>query len=328
VVKILLLGPGESGKSTVFKQMQLIYTAGFDEQTRLSFRSFARKNLLEAFQELIRACWRLRLKFDEKTEKEAAEFILQLDMLSIEPKLKEFNKAIFVLWGQGPDSDSGSLVIKAAWKNKQWFHVSDSLEYYLGRLAELCSRDYRPSDEDILRASVRTTGIVEHVFDVDALSFKFLDVGGQRSERRKWIQCFDSVTAILFIAAINAYDKVLYEDGVTNRLHESINVFESIVNDPQFDKTPVILFLNKMDLFLEKYKEVSLQKCFPEYAGCTVEDAKEFIQDKFRTVIKHDKDMFFHFTVATDTSLMKSIWKDCKAIILRDSLAQSGFEFH
>jgi hypothetical protein len=38
------------------------------------------------------------------------------------------------------------------------------------------------------------------------------DVGGQRSERKKWIHCFEGVTCIIFCAALSAYDMVLVED--------------------------------------------------------------------------------------------------------------------
>lgn len=38
------------------------------------------------------------------------------------------------------------------------------------------------------------------------------DVGGQRSERKKWIHCFEGVTAIIFCVALSAYDLVLAED--------------------------------------------------------------------------------------------------------------------
>ena len=39
-----------------------------------------------------------------------------------------------------------------------------------------------------------------------------VDVGGQRSERKKWIHCFEGVTAIIFCVAMSEYDLVLAED--------------------------------------------------------------------------------------------------------------------
>lgn len=41
---------------------------------------------------------------------------------------------------------------------------------------------------------------------------RMFDVGGQRSERKKWIHCFEGVTAIIFCVALSAYDLVLAED--------------------------------------------------------------------------------------------------------------------
>lgn len=57
------------------------------------------------------------------------------------------------------------------------------------------------------------------------------DVGGQRDERRKWIQCFNDVTAIIFVVASSSYNMVIREDNQTNRLQEALNLFKSIWNN-------------------------------------------------------------------------------------------------
>jgi hypothetical protein len=93
------------------------------------------------------------------------------------------------------------------------------------------------------------------------------DVGGQRNERKKWIHCFESVTAVLFVAAISEYDQVLYEDENTNRMVEALNLFEEICNSRWFRETSIILFLNKRDIFSEKVAKVPLTVCFPDYDG-------------------------------------------------------------
>lgn len=69
-----------------------------------------------------------------------------------------------------------------------------------------------PTDQDVLRARLRTTGITETHFDLGALQYRMFDVGGQRSERKKWIHCFENVNALMFLVAISGYDQCLAED--------------------------------------------------------------------------------------------------------------------
>ena len=69
-----------------------------------------------------------------------------------------------------------------------------------------------PSDQDILRSRVRTTGITETAFKVGELTYKLIDVGVQRSERRKWIHCFENVTALVYVVSLSEYDQMLDED--------------------------------------------------------------------------------------------------------------------
>ena len=47
--------------------------------------------------------------------------------------------------------------------------------------------------------------------NLDPVLFRMVDVGGQRSERRKWIHCFENVTSIIFLVALSEYDQILFE---------------------------------------------------------------------------------------------------------------------
>ncbi|VDN09709.1 unnamed protein product [Dibothriocephalus latus] len=125
--------------------------------------------------------------------------------------------------------------------------------------------DYRPTEQDILRTRVKTTGVVEFQFKMHDMTFRIFDVGGQRSERKKWIKCFEDVTAIIFCVAMSEYDQVLREDETMNRMQEALNLFDSICNNKWFVDTSMILFLNKKDLFAEKIKRSPLTICFSEY---------------------------------------------------------------
>ena len=94
-----------------------------------------------------------------------------------------------------------------------------------------------------------------------------VDVGGQRSERKRWFECFDSVTSILFLVSSSEFDQVLMEDRQTNRLTESLNIFETIVNNRVFSNVSIILFLNKTDLLEKKYKKWASKTIFQILKG-------------------------------------------------------------
>ena len=147
------------------------------------------------------------------------------------------------------------------------YQLNDSAAYYLNSLDRIASPHYIPTEQDVLRTRVKTTGIIETQFSFKGLHFKMFDVGGQRSERKKWIHCFEGVTAIIFCVALSGYDLVLAEDEEMNRMHESTKLFDSICNNKWFVDTSIILFLNKKDLFGEKIRHSPLSVCFPEYKG-------------------------------------------------------------
>ena len=63
------------------------------------------------------------------------------------------------------------------------------------------------------------------------------------------------------------YDLTCYEDNKTNRMKESLMLFDETINNKWFYETPVILLLNKEDLFREKIRQVDLSILFPEYKG-------------------------------------------------------------
>lgn len=66
------------------------------------------------------------------------------------------------------------------------------------------------------------------LFDIKGREFIVIDVGGQRSERRKWIHQFENVNAIIFFAALDEYDMRLEEDSRTNCLEESLQLFSEV----------------------------------------------------------------------------------------------------
>lgn len=153
------------------------------------------------------------------------------------------------------------------------------------------------------------------------------DVGGQRSERKKWIHCFEGVTAIIFCVALSGYDLVLAEDEEMNRMVESLKLFDSICNSKWFLETSIILFLNKKDLFEEKIQKSPLSMGFPDYTGGnTYDETSSFIQQKFENLNKRkdQKKIYTHFTCATDTSNIEFVFDAVTDVIIKNNLSSCG----
>ena len=247
--KLLLLGAGESGKSTLFKQMISLYGKGYSEQERMTYKSVVFSNTITAMKCLIENCEELSSQIDAKIEEQNVEKADMIKDLSGDEALtQDICDAIETLW----TSDAG---IKKTFENRSKFQFPDSGPYFFGRMKEMLAEDYIPTQQDVLRSRVRTTGIVETAFEIEGNTFKMFDVGGQRNERKKWIHCFENVTCVIFVAAISEYDQVLFEDDTTNRVIEALNLFDEICNSRWFTETSIILFLNKRDLFMEKIND-------------------------------------------------------------------------
>eukprot|EP00483_Globobulimina_turgida_P000476 UN00476 len=157
--------------------------------------------------------------------------------------------------------------IKEIFDNRAKLKIDDSSAYFFDEVRRIATRSYIPTDKDILLVRHRTTGVIEQKFSVRGTGFDIFDVGGQRSERKKWIHCFEHVTAVIFVASLSCYDEVMFEDDSQNAMADSIELFEEICNLRWFIQTAMILFLNKKDLFAAKIQKVPISVCFDEYDG-------------------------------------------------------------
>ena len=155
-----------------------------------------------------------------------------------------------------------------------------------------------------------------------------IDVGGQRSERKKWFRCFEGVTAIIFCSSLSEYDLVLEEDDQVNRMVESMKLFESICNNKWFVNTSVILFLNKRDIFAEKIQRTPITICFADYEGpSTYDDSTSYIKMKFENLNRkkgYKEDIYTHLTCAIDTKNIQWVFSDVTDIIIRNALEECG----
>jgi GTPase SAR1 family protein len=322
-IKLLLLGAGESGKSTIFKQMRVLFGAPLTEDEKNQITPVVYSNTIASMKLLVQAV--LDMGFFEKIaseNKESFELIQNTPDSSVIDA--SVGNAIKQLW-----NDEGIL---QAWNRRSEIQIVESVKYYFNEIDRIKEEDYVATQQDLLLARVRTSGIVTEKYVIDGKNFEMYDVGGQRNERKKWIHCFDDVTAVIFVAALSEYDQVLFEDSSTNRMDEAIQLFDEICNTDVFQSSNMILFLNKKDLFQEKILKVHIgdQEVFSDFDTPMGSDdyydngIKYFLQ-KFLVKNKNtDRMIYSHVTCATDSQNVEIVFNSCKDIILRGNLAEEG----
>jgi GTPase SAR1 family protein len=319
VFKLLLLGAGESGKSTLFKQARALYGKAFSEQERTEFCNTIIDNIIQSLKILMENTrdedMEDAIQHDKKFA-ESYECIRDIDHNDISFISEELGAKIDTFWKHP--------VIQSTFDRKSSFQVIDSVKYYCENIQRIANEHYIPTFQDVLMSRRTTMGVTESVFKFKNRYLKFVDVGGQRSQRSKWIKQFTDCHAVIFVAAISEYDQVLRENESTNRLLESNQLFNVICKTPELQNAGMILFLNKTDLFNEKLsKKIPLTICYPEYqSGFDYDKACAYIKSQFQKGC--DRELYIHLTCATDQDNMKRVMTDLADLMLQDILSGIG----
>ncbi|KAI8330902.1 heterotrimeric G-protein alpha subunit, GPA3-like protein [Chlamydoabsidia padenii] len=317
--KILLLGSGESGKSTIVKQMRIIHQSGFTNKELFAWRATVYKNVVESAQTLVSAISKFNYQYEDSKNEHYAQLITNYNLGDAnDPLDPELVDAIANLW-------TDQVISRLLDGEASEFYLMDSAPYFFEQIKRLGKVDYVPDVQDVLRARMKTTGISETRFTMGQLSIHMFDVGGQRSERKKWIHCFEAVTSIIFCVALSEYDQVLLEESRQNRMMESLVLFESVINSRWFLRTSIILFLNKTDVFKGKLAKVPLERYFPDYGGGQDPNkAAKYVLWRFNQTNRAKLNIYPHLTQATDTSNIRLVFAAIKETILQNALKDSG----
>lgn len=222
--------------------MRIIHGAGYSEGDRAAFAVLVVRNVFAAIQALLRAMAELDIPFQSPEAADNAAAVRGINPDSVTVLEAPLASHIQGLWGDGG--------VQAAFARRAEFQLSDSAAYFLADVGRLVG-PFVPSEADVLRVRVPTTGIAEFGFGVGGAAFKMVDVGGQRTERRKWIHAFEGVTSVLFLAALPEFDQGLAEKPDENRMVEAQELFRTIAGSVWFKDASFILFLNKVPSFID-----------------------------------------------------------------------------
>ncbi|EPQ57632.1 G-alpha-domain-containing protein [Gloeophyllum trabeum ATCC 11539] len=236
--------------------------------------------------------------------------------------------------------------IKALWTDeavqsiliKRRLRLEDAPGFFLNDIDRIASQDYEPSDDDVVRARLRTVGVQEHRLKFERGSEQgrewiLYDVGGSRSCRAAWYPYFDDINAIIFVAPISCFDESLAEDRRVNRLDDSLLLWKGLCACPLLAGVQLILFLNKYDLLEKKLSPyggaVHAKDYIPGY-GKRPNEARsvaDFFKQKFGELQKHNspepRGFYAFLTSVTDTKATKMTLDTVREGILRRYLKEA-----
>ncbi|KAJ3128858.1 guanine nucleotide-binding protein subunit alpha [Physocladia obscura] len=352
-VKMLLLGAGETGKSTILKQFKLIYGTGYSTEERMGYKTAILANVVTCAKALVYAMDSLKIPygFEVPQIKEIAAYnkshasLNQQENPDETGSTKSFTEikdaarfakiaeeAYFNVGGENRQvgmSPRAAQVVRNC-EMSFCFGIDESVPEEVIDAIKIIWKDsepnYIPTDSDILNSRVMTTTITETKIKIQHVLFRIFDVGGQRTERKKWIPYFDDVDAIIYMVAISSYDQLLVEDNSTNRLEEAMTLFSTICNNSMFAATAIIIFMNKIDIFKNKLKTVPIAKYFSKFKGPNnVDKGSAFFAAQFLALNQNPKrKIYIHFTWATDTKQIKKVLATVYQIITSSNLKGAG----
>eukprot|EP01083_Nonionella_stella_P172982 595229_1 len=267
-IKIALLGTSSSGKTTIIKQLKKM-TESCDEPDAKQMASFIKDSLVTNMKNLCHQSTILQ-EFNNQTAVHKSIRYLRDEMLALRDS-EDLNADIAFkireLW-----HDQG---IQNTLRQRHTFQVADNLSYFFDKIDLIAAADYKPDFEDEVRIQRRSIGyspfrFVKYIYDYGEFFFEMPDVGGTRSERRKWWSSKlledPDLTGIVYVVPLSDYNLTLYEDNQTNRLKDAINLFrETMIKGKFFRNKPLFLLFNKYDIYLEKIKNIPISHWFDDF---------------------------------------------------------------
>ncbi|KAF8485421.1 G-protein alpha subunit-domain-containing protein [Gautieria morchelliformis] len=260
-LKLLILGAGGTGKSTLAKQMAVTLVGSVQE--------IIRGNVLATVQTILRALLWI-MKYTWEMSGDTIQAILKQICAYDYLRIQEVWHDIRPLWAL-PEVREAARQPEVNISGRTCIGFRNIV--FLDRADQIFAADYVPTDEDILRCRVRTTGIYETAVHL--------------SERRKWIHCYKNTTAVLFVAALPDYSRSLSEYADTNGLDDSLYLFDSVAHSDWFKPTLVILVFTKGDVLEEELKHDSESlRNWAKARSRDYADACKYIENRFTDRIK------------------------------------------
>lgn len=254
--KVLLLGASGGGKSTLLRAMQIFTEAQEPRGDESRLRALVWHNALESVATILREAERLGMT---EFTPGARELLSPCSDCERDPAWNlrhavEVSRTILHL--------RSNIAFREAVKRRTTDHFHDNSQYYIdniGRLVEQAAHGSMPTNGDLLRTQVTTTGIHQSVLSYNGTRFCVYDCGGVRAERKKWVRAFEGgVSAIIYPVDTTGYRRSLREAEGNDRMIDQFLLFQALVDSGRFAQSNFIIVFTKIDLLEDYMKDADV----------------------------------------------------------------------
>jgi hypothetical protein len=276
---LFILGSAECGKTTTWRQLQLIGDDSFNEDKKY-FQKVIYGNTISSIHRLLEIAEKHNLEINEDN-KDKIQSVKKIPLVEPTERLKETpaHMAEFKL----PRFPLRLVYdLKCIWEDQAIqsayqitltnpeFHTPGRLQYYMENVFRILSPDFRPTDLDLLSAYDNTDSLQVAEIYYRKIKINAYCYPSPVCDNKKW-ESFDEVVtpdAIVYIINLNDYDQSFPQDKTQNKLQTAINVLTEFFKTKTFTSClNMLVLLNCLDLFKEKAATVDLKVCFSEYTG-------------------------------------------------------------
>lgn len=261
--RMIILGAGESGKSTFMKQMELLNDENedhtFPTERKEAARSHVFQNLLEGVSVLGNFGRENEFRLTDPDSIEAFRTINTFFATNLELGSEGNREPIKNL------TEEQGNALKTLAKDETFVYslsaashlcIPDGFSYFLKKVKnfpEWGGRTWIPSDEDVLNVRNRTVGTNRIKLSYQGNKFEFLDVGGQVVERKNWMKLFSGINGVAWLQSLGDYDQMMFENENEYRIVDAFELFEKTINNETFSRSVIMVLLNKIDILERKF---------------------------------------------------------------------------
>ncbi|KAI8903973.1 guanine nucleotide binding protein, alpha subunit [Gorgonomyces haynaldii] len=311
-LNILLLGPADSGKSTVLKQMHILHGQGFPEEYMDMCKTAIQQNIIDGIKQLLLGFKIVGVSHLSRENEKSGKYLIGFSRDRLQNEYTKYCQEVSMMLE--------TLPCKKALRKAELIGIQDTVQFFWSKPQHYLSPGFVPTQEDILMCRMPTEHITDNIFDIHNKKWHIIDVAGHRDKRSRWAPYFEKrLATVIYVLSAASFCQTMEEDPNTNRLQDALKLYESVASNQILQLTTMVVFFNKYDLIEDKLSKHQIKDFFPDFeAPNERKQYLKFVDTKLEHIASKRKLMLFkHKTTAIDTELMAKVIRSVQESVLR-----------